>query len=89
MIVIIRINVYNLECIIKEVNVLKFFFSISVICLGIIFNNILNVEARIPYTYLNIGGLTPDQQIDACFYVYGRPTANLAVRSCDGFNINE
>lgn len=41
--------------------------SSIVICLGIIFSNILNVEARIPYTYLNIGGLTPDQQIDSVF----------------------
>lgn len=68
---------------------MRFFISSIVICLGIIFSNILNVEARIPYTYLNIGGLTPDQQIDFCFYVYGRPTANLAVRNCNGFNINE
>jgi len=74
---------------IKEVSILRFFISSIVICLGIIFGNILNVEARIPYTYLNIGGLTPDQQIDSCFYVYGRPTANLAVRNCNGFNINE
>lgn len=43
---------------IKEVSILRFLLSSIVICLGIIFSNILNVEARIPYTYLNIGGLT-------------------------------
>lgn len=46
-------------------------------------------QARIPYLYLNIGGLTPDQQIGSAYYVYGKPTANLAVRSCNGFYINE
>lgn len=74
---------------VKEVSVLKLYLCSLFICLEIIFGNILNAEARIPYTYLNIGGLTPDQQINSCYYVYGRPTANLAVRNCNGFNINE
>lgn len=47
------------------------------------------VHARIPYSYLNIGGLTPDQQINSAYYVYGKPTANLAVRNCGSFYINE
>lgn len=51
--------------------------------------NMFSVQARIPYTYLNIGGLTPDQQINASYYVYGTPTANLAIKSCGDFNINE
>lgn len=51
--------------------------------------NTFTAEARIPYYYLNIGGLTPDQNIDSCYAVYGRPTGNLVVRNCGSFYINE
>ena len=59
------------------------------ICLSSFFVMMPNAMARIPYSYLNIGGLTPDQKIDSAYYVYGRPTANLAVRNCGDFYINE
>lgn len=60
-----------------------FFFIGSLLCM------VLPAQARVPYSYLNIGGLTPDQQINSAYYVYGRPTANLAVRNCGDFYINE
>ncbi|WP_279223354.1 hypothetical protein, partial [Megamonas hypermegale] len=60
-----------------------FFFLGSLLCM------VSPAQARVPYSYLNIGGLTPDQQINSAYYVYGRPTANLAVRNCGDFYINE
>ena len=57
--------------------------------LGSLLYMVSPAQARVPYSYLNIGGLTPDQQINSAYYVYGRPTANLAVRNCGDFYINE
>ncbi len=46
-------------------------------------------QARIPYSWLNIGGLTPDQQIGSAYYVYGRPENTMIVKSGSGFSIYE
>lgn len=54
-----------------------------------LFANFNTAQARIPYSFLNIGGLTPDQQIGSAYYTYGRPTDNLIVKSYNGFSIYE
>ena len=54
-----------------------------------IFIPLPTAQARIPYSFLNIGGLTPDQQINSAYYVYSKPTANLIVKSYPGFAIYE
>ena len=46
-------------------------------------------QARIPYSYLNIGGLTPDQEINSAYYVYGKPDNALIIRSGPGYSIYE
>lgn len=68
---------------------MRFYLGILLFSFTIFMSNFTHVEARIPYSYLNIGGLTLDQDISACYYVYGSPTANLAIKNCDGFNIYE
>lgn len=61
----------------------------GVIVLGGLLISTTSVDARIPYSYLNIGGLTPDQNIHSAYGVYGRPTDNLLVKKGDGFSIYE
>lgn len=61
----------------------------SFYCLFSLLLSISTVEARIPYSFLNIGGLTLDQQINSAYYVYGRPTDTLIVKSYNGFSIYE
>ncbi len=64
-----------------------------IICLVVFLCNfciiVSPVEARIPYSYLNIGGLTPDQMINYAYRVYGKPTDNLIVKNGNGFSIYE
>ncbi len=45
--------------------------------------------ARIPYGELNIGGLTPDQNIGSAYRVYGKPDDTLIVKNGNGFSIYE
>ena len=62
----------------------------TVICaITILFSTSPLALARIPYSYLNIGGLTPDQVINYTYEIYGRPTDTLIVKSLDGFSIYE
>lgn len=67
---------------------MKSFISLLVLCTALLIGSV-QCQARIPYSYLNIGGLTPDQQIDSAYYVYERPQDTLIVKSGYGYSIYE